>query len=297
MCSKCKEEIPHREQSISCCECEYPYHIGNCAGISETTLKTKGEAYRKAWKCPTCRAAKLKGGATSKQRQDGDMWVLLAAMNEKLDNLLALKETVGNIEASVQVMSDKYDEILSHITEQKQDIKDLKRRVEKIENANKKDELSKMKTELHELEWRSRRLNLEFHGVPKTDGEDLLNKVNEVARSLDVSALNISDVAAIHRLPSKSDRTPGIIVRFVSQLTRDLWLSRKARLRTIGNKLYINENMTKQNRELLAKAKDWAKSADFTYVWHKDGKIFVRRQSGERAFVIRCEDDLQAIVS
>lgn len=55
-------------------------------------------------------------------------------------------------------------------------------------------------------------------------------------------------------------------------------MDRKKRLRATGKKVYINENLTKQNRELLVKAKDWAKGKGFLYVWHENDKIFVRRK-------------------
>lgn len=292
LCIKCQEEITTEKLSLSCAECGYSYHCGSCAGVSEATLKTKGELYRKTWKCATCRTVKLKGGACSKQKQEDDMSAMLANMNRKLDDLLTLKETVGGIEASIQLMSDKYDEILSHIAKQDHEIKDLKKRVDAIEESEKQSEIGQLKQEINDLEWRSRRCNLEFHGVPKTEGENLLSKVNELARVLDVPELTIHEVAAVHRLPSRPEKIPGIIVRFTSQATRDVWLDKKAKLRTTGANIYINENLTKFNRELLVKMKEWARQKGFSYVWHRNGKLFARRKDGERAVIIKNEDDL-----
>lgn len=115
---------------------------------------------------------------------------------------------------------------------------------------------------------------MEFHGVPKTEGENLLSKVNELARVLDVPELTIHEVAAVHRLPSRPEKIPGIVVRFTSQATRDVWLDKKAKLRTTGTNIYINENLTKFNRELLVKMKEWARQKGFSYVWHRNGKLF-----------------------
>lgn len=257
------------------------------------TLKTKGEAYRNAWKCPACRLSQ-KGG---KQKCGEDMSVLLANINRKLDDLLTLKETVVGIETSVQLMSDQYDSILSHMKEQDRELKDLKKRVEAIEQSEKEAKLKQLQLQVNDLEWRSRKLNLEFHGIPKTEGEDLISKVNNIAEKLEMPELSQSDVTAIHRLPSKPDKIPGIIIKFASQTTRDAWLDRRARLRNAGINAYVSENMTTYNRELLAKTKEWAKGKGFLYVWHRNGKLFVRRKDGERSYIVKNEDDLRALDS
>ncbi|KAG0438451.1 hypothetical protein HPB47_017007 [Ixodes persulcatus] len=52
--------------------------------------------------------------------------IFVMDMNRKLDTLLLLKETVQGIEPMVQMISDQYDDILHHLNEQENDIKDLK---------------------------------------------------------------------------------------------------------------------------------------------------------------------------
>lgn len=73
---------------------------------------------------------------------------------------------------------------------------------------------------MNELEWRNRKLHLELHGIPKTEHENLLHKVNAGSASLPLPTLSPSDVIAAHRLPSKPDKTPGVIVRFARQSFR-----------------------------------------------------------------------------
>lgn len=74
---------------------------------------------------------------------------------------------------------------------------------------------------INELEWRNRRLNLEFHGILVTPGEYLPSKVNEFAPVLEVPCLKDNDITAIHRLPARPDKTPGIIVRLSRQRQRE----------------------------------------------------------------------------
>lgn len=289
-CLVCHEDV--NTEWMKCSECDHFYHLGSCSGVSDGTYKTKNEAYHRAWKCQTCRLARSRSGSqASKPKLDADIATVLADMSRKLDALPELKETVNGIELSVQAMSDKYDEVLQRMEKQDNDIKNLKKRVEIMEQKNYEETIKQLKLEVQELEWRSRRLNLEFHGIPKSENEDLLAKVNVLATtSLDLPELTANDVVAIHRLPSRPEQTPGVIVRFSAQNTRDRWLDRKSRLR--GTDRYISENMTRQTRTLLATVRDWTKQKGYAYTWHKNGKVFIRKKDGDRAILIRTLEDL-----
>lgn len=52
------------------------------------------------------------------------------------------------------------------------------------------------------------------------------------------------------------------------------------------------ENMTRLSRSLLTKTKEWAKNAGYAFVWHTNGKVLVRKKSGDNAVVIRTVQDL-----
>lgn len=288
-CLACHEEAVN--ERIVCTECKQPYHLGTCSGVSESTFKSKGELHYKSWKCPTCRVGKTRSGSIGKAKLDTDVACMLVEMNKKLDALPALKETVDHIERSIEMMSDKYDELLQRIEKQDGEIRDLKTRVDRMEECKQEDTIQQLRRDVDELEWRSRRLNLEFHGIPKSENEDLLSKVNEeIASKVGVPQLVKSEVSAIHRLPSRPGKVPGVIVRFTSQETRDKWLEGKKSLR--GTSLYVTENMTKHSRTLLAATKEWAKTKGYMYTWHKNGKVHLRKRDGEPVILIKSEQDL-----
>lgn len=149
-----------------------------------------------------------------------------------------------------------------------------------------------MAQDLDKLEYRSRRMNLEIHGIKETEGEDLLAKLNEIAKQISLPSLTRSELETIHRLPAKPGKTRGIIVRFLNQETRDKWLSKRRQLKSENSNTYICENMTRQARELLTMTKEWARKSGFAFVWHANGKVLVRRTNGERAVVIRGGEDI-----
>lgn len=293
-CSACDCAFEADELSVVCVECERCYHIGTCAGLTEKQYKNKA---KQKWVCPTCKTAKRQGDKQD-EKLVGDeiagIRSLLVNMNAKLDDLMPLKETVTSIEKSVQLMSEKYDELLVRVATQEKDTKDIRKRLEILEQKveNKEEENEMLRSEMHDLEWRSRRLNLELHGVQPSENENLLDKVNAVADLVEISRLSTADVDAIHRLPAKADKIPGIIIRYARQAIRDEWLDKRHKLRELNSKIAILENMTSYNRQLLRTTKDWAKLKAYQYVWHRNGKIFVRKADGQSAIAVRNVRDL-----
>lgn len=297
MCLSCKEEIFEDDSRMVCLECEYPYHLGACSGISAKSFKARTEASKKTWRCQTCKTAKQRGSQSGNQGKEAvpDIAVMLASITKKLDALLPLRETVNGIEQSIQLLSEKYDKVQEKMNQHEGDLKDLKKRVRNIEQNGANENLNRLKQEVHELEWRSRRQNLEIHGIPASINESLIEKVNEVAKKLELSELTAHDVVAVHRLATKPDKIPGIIVRFTNQATRDVWLERRTRLKRGRDDAYLLENMTRQDRSLLWNTREWAREKKFQYTWYRNGRIFTRKADGEQAHVVRDVADLSRI--
>lgn len=64
---------------------------------------------------------------------------------------------------------------------------------------------------VHDLQWRSRKLILEVHGIPEK--EDFVAKLNGVAKKVGWAHSTLNDLDAIHRLLCKPGTVPGIIGR------------------------------------------------------------------------------------
>lgn len=285
-CFDCGLCVGSDDDCMVCSECLSSYHIGTCSGISERTFRAKSDATKKQWRCPTCR------GARAKKVVDHPSVLAIAELTETVKNL---KDTIAHIEASVQMLSDKYDGVLTAIKEQDNKLSDMKRKVDSAESSSNTKQILDIKGELNELERHNRRLNLEFHGIRKTEHENLLDKVNAIAASIAMPALTGTDVTAIHRLPSKAERTPGIIVRFSQQSVRDSWLHSRKKLRDTKSEVMIQENLTKQTRTLLREAKQWARENDVRFVWCANGKVLMRRRDGFPAVLVKRKEDFSKL--
>ncbi|XP_077564066.1 uncharacterized protein LOC144179549 [Haemaphysalis longicornis] len=293
-CQICRVQLVASDSVIKCSDCSSKYHTGKCAGVSDTTIKSKGEPYRNAWRCAVCRRSKSRPQPPEKPSFDPDTQDIrtwLKSIHEKLEYLMPLKETVESIEDSVQFMSERYDELLTRTERNEQEVRDLKRRLEKVEAQD--DELVQMRREVDDLEWRSRRLNLEFHGIQTAENEDLVSEINKLAAKIKLPLLDKNDIVAIHRLPSKKDKIPGVICRFAKQTDRDMWWQNRKKLSDAHEDLFLLENLTKRTRTLLFETKVWAKANNFKYVWHHNNKVLMRKVGGDPVVVVTnaCDRD------
>lgn len=327
-CISCQKPVASESSSITYSECEHCYHVGKCSGVTKTLLKSMPQESLDHWVCNTCKLharrsstsslesqSAREGNLTSyvqtakssvppaaiavsqNQTQSTELNVanMLVAMNAKLDTLLNLKATVDGMEHSLQHMPENYDDVLKRVGEQHEEIKDLKKRVTNLEKSGAGAEIDQLKQKVHDLERRNRKQNLEIHGIPSNANEDLMAKLNELAGQLDVPDLTLDQVVVAHRLASRPDKTPGIIVRFASQATRDLWLDKRANLNRARSKVYISENLTQQEKSLLWETKEWAKAKRYQFVWYRNGKVFVREKDGARSYLIATKDDLSKL--
>lgn len=113
-CPVCNDAFTESSSSITCSDCGSRYHTGKCAGINANTIKKKGEVYRKSWRCPACRRTESQPRLSQKpsDKPEGqDICAWLKNINDKLDQLLSLKETVESIEDTIQFLSDTFDDL------------------------------------------------------------------------------------------------------------------------------------------------------------------------------------------
>ncbi|XP_064486003.1 uncharacterized protein LOC135398533 [Ornithodoros turicata] len=216
------------------------------------------------------------------------------------DKVCAMSETLVQMESSLQVMSDKYDQVLSELSHQKQEIGALQKRVDKIEHsAVQLSALESVKRDLNDLEQYGRRNNLEIHGIPYAPNESLLDKLSEVAAVLNVPQPDTNSIEAIHRLPFTPGKIPAVIVRFTNRSICERWLANRSKLRThkIHNQnIYVNENLTASNRKLFYDARMRAKDLHYKFVWHKYGAIYVRKDESAKPIRVSSTVDLNNLV-
>lgn len=202
--------------------------------------------------------------------------------NEKLESL---EERVQSLETKVINKSDLYADMETTIAQLKQDIQDRDQAI--LSN------------------------DLEIAGIPEGRTENVTHIVLTVANKLGVD-LDERDIVVAERvgqpralIEGEAPRPRPISVRLAQRSRRSALLQaarvkRGATTEGLGmtgtpRHFYVNERLTKQNRQIFQKARELASRHKWRYVWTRDGKIYVRREHGAERHIIRTEIDLTRV--
>ncbi|XP_041973383.1 uncharacterized protein LOC121739885 [Aricia agestis] len=211
---------------------------------------------------------------------------------------------ISDLEDSLQFYSNQQETTnkkVDALTVERKAIQSLEARIQSLSSEN-----QLLQIELNQNNQRDRLLNLEIVGVIEQKSENLLDIILSIAQHSGVS-LFPQDVLEVNRVTPRS-KQPGrprnIIVKLRSRLLKDNMISgaRKSPLtaKDLGltdntSRIYVNEHLTYLNKQLLKKARDFAKQHSFKYVWTKNGRIYVRKEDTKPAFQITQEKDLLKI--
>ncbi|XP_022822430.1 uncharacterized protein LOC111353550 [Spodoptera litura] len=160
--------------------------------------------------------------------------------------------------------------------------------------------------------------DIEISGIPESRDESTLHLIKILGTKLGVN-IDEKDVVHVERVGSthrnritntisadpSAQRPRCISVRFARRSTRDSLL-RAARVRRglsthdldvngQAHRIYINERLTRTNRQLFYLARQAGTRRNWRYVWTRDGRILARKEDGLKAERVRCEADISRI--
>ncbi|CAH2041111.1 unnamed protein product, partial [Iphiclides podalirius] len=206
--------------------------------------------------------------------------------------LTALEEKVSTLETSCEVKSPG--------------------NVEKLENT-----ITDLKRQLNEREQESLHNDLEISGLPEEKNENILHVAGLIAVKLGIK-LEDRDVVFAERVgfsrsarnraaedAAASPRPLTIVVRLARRALRDDML-RAARVRRgltsadismpgEPRRFFVNERLTRLNRQLFGMAREAASQTQWKYVWTRYGNIFARKDDGKVVERIKNENDIKKI--
>ena len=233
--------------------------------------------------------------------------IQLTTQKEEID---ALKAEINELKTSQEFICSNYDNLK---TEYDSLLRENKKQPEELRQLNTHSEVLEKQSEseamkLDQIEQYGRRQNLEFHGIPETESEDVTNIVVDISKVLGVY-IGKQDISIAHRLPAKRHRDkaaepPAIIAKFISAETCNRIYKHRSAARNLNendfpvagmSKLYVNENLTQIRKRLLWKAKQMAKERDYAYIWTTNGRILVRKDADTNAIAILCDKDLSKL--
>lgn len=165
-------------------------------------------------------------------------------------------------------------------------------------------EITQARNEINDLEQYGRRSMLEIAGIPRSSKEDAEEIVLDLCKSMNVK-VKPEDIEACHRISPRD--TASIIVKFCTRKTRDKVMAQRNTLK--GKKthdlnlvlesksayVYINESLTKKNKEIFSATLNFKKENHYKYIWTRNGTIYIRKSDNCKALRIRNNLDLEKI--
>ncbi|KAI5641606.1 hypothetical protein NE865_06120 [Phthorimaea operculella] len=207
----------------------------------------------------------------------------------------------------LQSIDTSIKDLLSRVETSERNIEVLNKRVEKLESRAQESTkmegnesslfgtIEQLKAELNERDQEMLQNEIEISCIPEEKTESLPHIVMSLGNKLGIQ-LNENDIVSASRVgrmpadaPEAGSRPRPIVVRLARRAVRDQFLQ-EARVRrgatTEGTGLpgnprrfYINERLTRVNRNLFRKAREIGAHLNWRFIWTKDGRIFARQSS------------------
>lgn len=286
-CSKCSEELPTDGDFVTCFGCKSELHF-QCSGIKKNTYLAKGKENKVKWRCVSCREDSRKSDSNTPTD---------ATKTFSIDDSVMFKTLIEELKSDI--LSEIREVLKKGFMEAKEEIiaefKSLSETVEKLKKdcAEKDRKIEDLYNQVNNLDQYSRNKNFEIENLENVNGECVEEIVLNLAAKLEID-LKADEIDAAHRLPTRanSNRPPRIIVQLTSRKKRDIFINKKNQIAVLTNqdviggnnknRIYVNENLTAFNRDLLWRAKGRAQETGYKFVWYKFGKILVRKNENSR---------------
>lgn len=232
---------------------------------------------------------------------------VLEEINGKLSVMHQMKKQLEEMHVTIDFYAEKYQTLFEFQTET---IERLKKSENKMADLiHKNSYLEKCNQALEQrvstLENEKLEKNIEIVGVEAKENENLMKVVQKIAETLHLKTENIEHVYRVGK------QTPGgkprpIVARLRRREDRDEWLRARKQRRRLNNgdiyennsdrPVYINENISKQVRDLFWLCKDKLKS-HFRFIWIQNGRVLAKRDDeSKKTHHICCENDIKQLI-
>jgi DNA gyrase/topoisomerase IV subunit A len=310
VCSVCNKPVDSEKSDCVKCTgtCGNYFHIA-CVKDETDTKKTRSQ---RDFKCKDCRSKSTSSKSSSSVPGTAVTTEFLVKIMEQFKQevfgeIKSLKNELSELSTTVQFVSDKLDSSTKLMEAISTELAALKKENGELRNNNARlsSEVEDLKERMRTLEQYTRRNNLEISGIPVTASEDVVAIVQDVGSALGI-AVEDSEVSAAHRIPSyRQDRTPSIVVQFHHRTTRDSLIAKFREKKSLcaskvnssftQQKVYVNEHLSPNNKLFLTKLKQKCREVNYSFVWCREGKFFVRKSPGDRAIKISSFDELKKL--
>lgn len=289
MASKCNGcgKFTSASDGAKCKKCLHVFHRGCLTNLSPTNTSAP------KWMCKICKSS---AGTESVDVSS------ISSVEAMMQAIELLRTELSACTKEITSFRHEMSTIRSTLVDFNNRLDSFDERLTKLESVEKpadttEDTISQLRADLNDRDQELLQNDVEISGITELDGENLYHVVDLVSKKLGVN-IEERDVVSIQRAgPRRSKAAPerprarAIYLRLARNSVREE-LIRAARIRrgadTTGfnidsqpRRFYVNERLTRFNRELFYAARVKAKETGWRYVWTRGGRIFARRAAGD----------------
>ena len=236
------------------------------------------------------------------------------------------EELISAVRHESQLLRNDIAEMRSALEAANDRMSNLEERVTAIENqkqsqpvvsVNVDNEISQLRRDLNDSYQELLANDIEIANLPEINGENPTHTAMLIAEKIGVK-IEARDIVSAERVgglrrinatePATESRPPRpryLVVRLTRRDLRDEMLA-AARVRRGATsadlqlpgpptRFYVNERLTKVNRQLFRKVRDIGNRLGWQFIWAKRGRILARNKPGDSVCLIRCEEDIPVV--
>ncbi|CAB3244176.1 unnamed protein product [Arctia plantaginis] len=227
---------------------------------------------------------------------------LVTEVTELKQQNLDIQKSNKEIEKSITTISELYDDMNNKVKLLQSECRNYKKYTEVLEKT------------VRDLQYQSRSSTIEIRNVPLKPNEsaaDLTNIITNIGSTVDlpISPTAIRDVyrasgnspnkAIIAELTSVQIKTE-LISRVRKFNTKHESNDHKLNTQLIGlpgqkHPVYVDEHLCSSVKKLFYLCRQFAKQHDYKFCWSSNGRIFLRKQPGDKQILIKSETTLQEL--
>ncbi|XP_026315199.1 uncharacterized protein LOC113226692 [Hyposmocoma kahamanoa] len=240
-----------------------------------------------------------------------ELRLLREEMKASRSEMKQFRSAVAELTAALSMANQRIDELSTRV-----DV--LERQPREATNGNVsvlEQTIESLKLDLNDRDQEMLCNDIEVAGVPEEKNESTVHLVLSLSAKLGIK-LEERDIVSAERVggvrravvgedAAVRSRPRPLVVRLVRRSSRDQLLT-AARVRrgattadmgmaSAARLFYVNERLTRYNRQLFYRARAEGTSAQWKYVWTRGGSIYARKEHGAPRYRLRSEHDISKV--
>ncbi|KAJ2940120.1 hypothetical protein O0L34_g13696 [Tuta absoluta] len=328
VCPECNELF---EKGARCGLCASVFCF-KCANISSENYDKLRAPRLATLRCAPCLAGKSNEGRKTHDSQDQSAFkeaqippmpnhphqfeLILKSINDKLavlptlttgvtelqNKFMILNESLGNLQTNVQGLASKVNDFETRIDVLEAEDRKVSCDCE-FRLVNLEEKLLQLQTHANDKDQRARLNNVEIKGVPQKKDENLISFLLRLGSKLNME-ITPGNINFITRIRSRTSQEKPIIACFTNRYVKENFVAAARKLKCLAavdlgfaedQRIYINDHLTPENKDLLNRTKKIADELNYKYVWVNRCRILVRKSDTSPIFSIQCLSDLNKL--